>query len=54
VTDAIAEISRQRGKQFDGAIVDAFLRVLPQVLAGFDGEPIDGVTIPQLGTLRAA
>jgi HD-GYP domain-containing protein (c-di-GMP phosphodiesterase class II) len=54
VTDALAEISRQRGKQFDGAIVDAFLRVLPQVLAGFDGEPSDGVTIPQLGTLRAA
>jgi HD-GYP domain-containing protein (c-di-GMP phosphodiesterase class II) len=54
VTDAITEISRQRGKQFDGAIVDAFQRVLPQVLAGFDGEPSDGVTIPQLGTLRAA
>jgi HD-GYP domain-containing protein (c-di-GMP phosphodiesterase class II) len=54
VTDAIAEISRQRGKQFDGAIVDAFLRALPQVLAGFDGEPIDGVTSPQLATLRAA
>jgi HD-GYP domain-containing protein (c-di-GMP phosphodiesterase class II) len=54
VTDAITEISRQRGKQLDGAVVDAFLRVLPQVLAGFDGEPIDGVTIPQLGTLRAA
>jgi HD-GYP domain-containing protein (c-di-GMP phosphodiesterase class II) len=54
VTDAITEISRQRGKQFDGAIVDAFLRVLPQVLAEFDGEPRDGVTIPQIGTLRAA
>jgi HD-GYP domain-containing protein (c-di-GMP phosphodiesterase class II) len=54
VTDAITEISRQRGKQFDGAVVDAFLRVLPQVLAGFDGEPSDGATIPQLGTLRAA
>jgi putative nucleotidyltransferase with HDIG domain len=54
VTDAITEISRQRGKQFDGAVVDAFLRVLPQVLPGFDGEPSDGVTIPQLGTLRAA
>jgi putative two-component system response regulator len=54
VTDAITEISRQRGKQFDGAIVDAFLRVLPQALAGFDGEPVDDVTIPQLGTLRVA
>ncbi|MDP9255300.1 MAG: HD-GYP domain-containing protein [Actinomycetota bacterium] len=54
VTDAITEIARQRGKQFDGAVVDAFLRVLPQVLAGFDGEPNEGVTIPQLGTLRAA
>jgi HD-GYP domain-containing protein (c-di-GMP phosphodiesterase class II) len=54
VTDAITEISRQRGKQFDGAIVDAFLRVLPQVPAGFDGEPSDRVAVPQLGTLRAA
>jgi HD-GYP domain-containing protein (c-di-GMP phosphodiesterase class II) len=53
VTDAITEISRQRGKQFDGAVVDAFLRVLPQVLAGFDGERND-VTPPRLVTLRAA
>jgi putative two-component system response regulator len=28
VTDAVAEIRRQRGKQFDPAIVDAFLRVI--------------------------
>ena len=28
VTDAIAEIDRQRGRQFDPAIVDAFMRVI--------------------------
>ena len=30
VNDAIAEIERQRGKQFDPALVDAFLRVIEQ------------------------
>jgi response regulator RpfG family c-di-GMP phosphodiesterase len=28
VRDAIAEIDRQRGRQFDPAIVDAFMRVI--------------------------
>jgi putative two-component system response regulator len=28
--DAIAEIDRQRGRQFDPALVDAFLRVIEQ------------------------
>ena len=54
VTDAITEISRQRGLQFDSHVVDAFLRALPQVLAGFDGESSEGATIPQPRTLRAA
>ncbi len=30
VNDAIAEMERQRGKQFDPALVDAFLRVIEQ------------------------
>ena len=30
VSDAIAEIDRQRGRQFDPALVDAFLRVIEQ------------------------
>ena len=30
VGDAIAEIDRQRGRQFDPALVDAFLRVIEQ------------------------
>ncbi len=28
IDDAMAEIERQRGKQFDPALVDAFLRML--------------------------
>ena len=30
IGDAIAEIERQRGRQFDPALVDAFLRVIEQ------------------------
>jgi putative two-component system response regulator len=54
VADAIAEISRQRGRMFDPHVVEAFLRALPQVLADIDGEPSDGRTSPALATLRAA
>ena len=38
VSDAISEIDRQRGRQFDPTLVDAFLRVIEQ------REPQAGVT----------
>jgi HD-GYP domain-containing protein (c-di-GMP phosphodiesterase class II) len=53
VPDAVEEISRQRGHMFDPDAVDAFLRVLPQVLAGFDGEHGDSEQ-SGLAALRAA
>jgi HD-GYP domain-containing protein (c-di-GMP phosphodiesterase class II) len=54
VPDAIAEISRQRGHMFDPQVVDAFLRVLPRVLADIDGEPGDYRADTALVALRAA
>ena len=34
--EAVEEISRQRGRTFDPCVVDAFLRVLPQVLVDIE------------------
>jgi putative two-component system response regulator len=54
VTDAVAEVKRQRGAMFDPSVVDAFLRVLPQVLADFDGTPGEEATDFAPASIRAA
>jgi HD-GYP domain-containing protein (c-di-GMP phosphodiesterase class II) len=51
--DAVAEISSQRGRQFDPGVVKAFLRVLPQVLLDLDAEPVV-TSAPRLGVVHAA
>jgi HD-GYP domain-containing protein (c-di-GMP phosphodiesterase class II) len=53
VADAVAEISHQRGRMFDPEVVDAFLSVLPQVIADIDGEQ-GNVAYSGLAALRAA
>jgi HD-GYP domain-containing protein (c-di-GMP phosphodiesterase class II) len=40
IADALAEIVNQKGKQFDPHVVNAFLRVIPTVLADIDGESL--------------
>ncbi|MBI4545580.1 MAG: response regulator [Gemmatimonadetes bacterium] len=40
VPDAAAEIERQSGRQFDPAVVQAFLRVLPPEGFDFGGDPV--------------
>jgi HD-GYP domain-containing protein (c-di-GMP phosphodiesterase class II) len=41
IADALAEIAKQKSKQFDPDVVNALLRVIPTVLVAIDGEPID-------------
>jgi HD-GYP domain-containing protein (c-di-GMP phosphodiesterase class II) len=53
VADAVEEITRQRGHMFDPDVVEAFLRMLPQVLADLDGEHGDSEH-SGLAALRAA
>jgi HD-GYP domain-containing protein (c-di-GMP phosphodiesterase class II) len=54
VADAVTEVSRQRARMFDPRVVDAFLRVLPQVRADIDGEPGEVATGADLTAIRAA
>lgn len=48
VADAIAEIHRNRGSQFDPAVVDAFEGLDPTILAGHHPEHIDATAKPSL------
>jgi HD-GYP domain-containing protein (c-di-GMP phosphodiesterase class II) len=56
VASAVAEISLQRLHQFDPEVVDAFLRVLPEIVAAAElvDEPDAARTAPRLGLARAA
>jgi hypothetical protein len=54
VAEAVEEISRQRGRTFDPCVVDAFLRVLPQVLVDIDGESVGAAADARFRAIRAA
>jgi HD-GYP domain-containing protein (c-di-GMP phosphodiesterase class II) len=56
VAEAVTEISLQRLHQFDPEVVDAFLRVLPEIVAAADlvDEPHAAGTAPRLGLAPAA
>jgi HD-GYP domain-containing protein (c-di-GMP phosphodiesterase class II) len=54
IADALAEIANQKGKQFDPEVVNAFLRVIPTVLAEIDGESVETPPTRQLRPAIAA
>jgi HD-GYP domain-containing protein (c-di-GMP phosphodiesterase class II) len=53
VAEALTEIRRQRSAQFDPEVVDAFLRVLPGVIADADAEPGAVAMVPVALALAA-
>jgi HD-GYP domain-containing protein (c-di-GMP phosphodiesterase class II) len=54
VADAVTEIRSQKAAQFDPDVVEAFLRVLPDVIAHIDDERGAATTAPRLRAALAA